>query len=190
MTLFIAQLQYQDPMEPMDSGEMASQMAEFSNMEATMAMAENMEELLEYTTSQNNLQLLSLLDQEVRVFGNGIGVNDGDIGSGEYILSEDADVAVLEIRDAGGRLVKLEDLGSQSLGSHVLDWDGKDMMGVDVDDGAYTFHIKGYTASGQEVGVDSRAVGMVTGVDYSTGTAMLVLDHHVSAEVGSVLGVI
>ena len=106
------------------------------------------------------------------------------------ILDEDADVAVLEIRDAGGRLVKLEDLGSQGLGSHELTWDGKDMMGVDVDDGAYTFDIKAYTAGGQEVGVDYRAVGKVTGVDYASGTALLVLDHHVSAEVGAVLGVI
>ncbi len=190
MTLFITQLQHQDPMEPMDGTAMASQMAEFSNMEATMKMANNMEELLEYTTSQNNLQLLSLLDQNVRVYGNGIGVNEGEVGSGEYVLEKDADTTVLEIRDAGGRLVKLEDLGSQGLGSHELTWDGKDMMGVDVDDGAYTFNIKAFTTAGQEVGVDYRAVGKVTGVDYETGTALLVLDNHVPAEVGAVLGVI
>ena len=190
MTLFITQLQHQDPMEPMNSTDMASQMAEFSNMEATMKMANNMEELLEYTTSQNNLQLLTLLDQDVRVYGNSIGVNEGEVGSGEYVLSEDADVAALEILDAGGRLVKVEDLGSQSLGSHEFSWDGMDMMGVAVPDGAYSFNIKAYTASGQEVAVDYLSIGKVTGVDYATGSALLVLDHHVPAEVGAVLGVI
>ena len=190
MTLFIAELQYQDPMAPMDNGEMASQMAEFSNMEATNRMADNMAELLEYSTSQNNLQLLSLLDQDVRVVGNSIGVSGGELGKGEFVLAEDADSAFLEIRDAAGKLVMLEDLGSLSLGSHALEWDGTDTRGDAVADGSYSFEVKAYSAAGQQVRADYTVVGMVTGVDYETGIAKLVLDHHVPAEVGSVLGVI
>lgn len=190
MKLFLAELQYQDPMDPMDNAEMASQMAEFSNMEATNRMADSIDDLLEYTTSQNNLQLLTLLDQEVRVIGNTIGVNDGEIGVGEFVLSEEADSAFLEIRDAGGKLIMLEDLGALSAGSHPLEWDGTDTMGAEVEDGSYTFDIKAYTASGQAVRADYTATGKVTGVDYASGTAMLVLDNHVPAEVGAVLGVI
>ncbi|PKN22056.1 MAG: flagellar biosynthesis protein FlgD [Deltaproteobacteria bacterium HGW-Deltaproteobacteria-3] len=40
MTLFITQMQHQDPLEPMDSTDMASQLAQFSNMEATMKMSD------------------------------------------------------------------------------------------------------------------------------------------------------
>jgi flagellar basal-body rod modification protein FlgD len=177
-------------MDPMDNAEMASQMAEFSNMEATNRMADSIDDLLEYTTSQNNLQLLTLLDQDVRVIGNSIGVNGGDVGAGEFVLAEEADSAFLEIRDAGGKLIMLEDLGALSAGSHPLEWDGTDTRGGDVEDGLYTFDIKAYTASGQAVRADYTATGKVTGVDYATGTAMLVLDNHVPAEVGAVLGVI
>ena len=46
LNLLVTQLQYQDPMEPMDSYEMGSQLAQFSTMEATMKMAENMEKSL------------------------------------------------------------------------------------------------------------------------------------------------
>ena len=190
MKLFLAELQYQDPMDPMDNAEMASQMAEFSNMEATNRMADSIDDLLEYTTSQNNLQLLTLLDQEVRVIGNGIGVNEGEIGSGEFVLAEDADSAFLEIRDAGGKLIMLEDLGALGAGSHPLEWDGMDTMGDPAADGLYSFDIKAYTAAGQQVRADYTSVGKVTGVDYASGTAMLVLDNHVPAEVGAVLGVI
>jgi len=56
MTLFITQMQHQDPLEPMDSTDMASQLAQFSNMEATMKMSDNLEKLLGYQVSQNNLQ--------------------------------------------------------------------------------------------------------------------------------------
>lgn len=190
MMLFLAELQYQDPMDPMDNAEMASQMAEFSNMEATNRMADNMEELLEYSVSQNNLQLLTLLDQDVRVVGNGLGVDGDNISSGEFVLAEDADSTFLEIRDAGGKLIMLEDLGSLSLGSHPVEWDGMDTVGSQVADGYYTFDIKAYTTSGQQVRADYTVVGMVTGVDFESGTATLVIDRHVPSDVGAVLGVI
>ncbi len=190
MTLFITQLQYQDPMEPMDSNEMASQLAEFSNMEATMKMADNMEKLLEYQTSQNNLQLLTLLDKDVRIYGNGIGVTGEDVGQGEFILEEDAEMTVAEIYDSAGRLKKIIDLGRQSMGSHALEWDGTDMLDKHVEDGAYSFQIKAYSQNGQEIAAEYRTSGKVTGVDYETGSARLVLDNYIPAEVAAVIGVI
>lgn len=190
MTLFITQLQHQDPMEPMDSTDMATQLADFSGMEATLRMADSMDELLEYQTSQNNLQLLSLLDQDVQVYGNGVGVTGDEIGKGEFDLAADADMAVLEVRDAADRLVKIADLGQLSLGTHAMEWDGTDMMGKKVADGAYSFKVKAYDQAGQQLGVDYKASGKVTGIDYETGTARLVLDHYVPADVGAVLGVI
>ncbi|MEN8257064.1 MAG: flagellar hook capping FlgD N-terminal domain-containing protein [Thermodesulfobacteriota bacterium] len=190
MTLFITQLQHQDPMEPMDSSDMATQLADFSNMEATMRMADSMDQLLEYQTSQNNLQLLSLLDQDVRVYGNSIGVTGDVIGQGEYSLAQDAEVAVLEVRDAANRLVKIVDLGRASMGDHAVEWDGTDMLDKKVEDGAYIFNVKAYDQAGQQLTVDYKATGKVTGIDYETGTARLVLDNHVPAAVGSVIGVI
>ncbi len=190
MTLFITQLQHQDPMEPMDSTDMATQLADFSNMEATMRMADSMDQLLEYQTSQNNLQLLSLLDQEVRVYGNSVGVNGDKIGQGEFTLNEEADMAVLEVRDAANRLVKIVDLGQVTPGTHEVEWDGTDMLDRKVDDGAYIFNVKAYDQAGQQLAVDYKVSGMVTGIDYETGTARLVLDHHVPADVGAVVGVI
>ncbi|MBU0681563.1 MAG: flagellar hook assembly protein FlgD [Proteobacteria bacterium] len=190
MTLFITQLQHQDPMEPMDSSDMATQLADFSNMEATMRMADSMDQLLEYQTSQNNLQLLTLLDQEVRVYGNGIGVTGDEIGKGEFNLNKDADMAVLEIRDAGNKLVKLIDLGALSMGDHDVEWDGTDMQGNKVEDGLYVFDVKAYDQAGQQLTADYKATGKVTGIDYETGSAMLVLDHYVPVNVGAVVSVI
>lgn len=190
MTLFITQLQHQDPMEPMDSSDMATQLADFSNMEATMRMADSMDQLLEYQTSQNNLQLLTLLDQDVRVYGNGIGVNGDEIGKGEFSLEQDADMAVLEVRDAGNKLVALVDLGSISMGNHDVEWDGTDMLGNKVEDGLYVFEVKAYDQAGQQLSADYKTTGKVTGIDYETGTALLVLDQQVPVNVGAVISVI
>lgn len=189
MTLFITQLQHQDPMKPMESYEMASQLAQFSNMEATMKMADNMEQLLEYQTSQNNLQLLTLLDKDVRVAGNEIGVNGEDQGIGEFTLLDNADTCVVEIYDAAQRLIRVINLESMPAGTYTLDWDGQDMRGEDVDDGAYGYVVKAYDVVGQGVEVDYQTVGKVTGLDFDSGSAMLILDNFVSADVGAVVGV-
>ena len=189
MTLFITQLQYQDPMKPMDSYEMASQLAQFSNMEATMKMADNMEKLLDYQTSQNNLQLLTLLDKDVRVLGNQIGVNGEEMGSGEFVLQNDADTCVVEIYDAGQHLVRTIDLGSMHAGTYTLDWDGENSLGDKVEDGAYGYVVRAYDITGQDAGVDYQTVGKVTGLDFDNGHARLLLDNFVNADVGAVVGV-
>lgn len=190
MNLFITQLQHQDPLKPMDSYEMASQMAQFSNMEATLKMSDNMEKLLEYQTSQNNLQLLTLLDNEVQVSGNTMAVNDGTPGNGEFELLGNADTCVVEIYDAGGRLVKLIDQGPSDAGRYLLEWDGTDSQGNTVEDGAYAYAVRAFTALGEEVEVEQRINGTVTGINYDGGSAKLTLDHHVEAEVGSVIAVL
>ena len=190
MNLLITQLQYQDPMKPMDTYQMASQLAQFSNMEATLKMSGNMEKLLEYQTSQNNLQLLTLLDSEVEVVGNTLGVDGGEPGGGNFILPANADTCVLEIYDAGGRLVDMEDLGTLPAGTYPLEWDGKDARGDAVEDGAYVYKVKAYTSLGEQLEIDYRVKGKVTGISFDNGLAMLKLDNHVGADVGSVVSVL
>ncbi|MBI5559366.1 MAG: flagellar hook assembly protein FlgD [Deltaproteobacteria bacterium] len=190
MNLLITQLQYQDPLKPMDTYQMASQLAQFSDMEATLKMSSNMEKLLEYQTSQNNLQLLTLLDKDVEVMGNTVGVNEGAPGKGEFTLAEDCATCAVEIYDAGGHLLKMIDLGGASAGSYALEWDGTDMQGEKVEDGAYSYQVKGYTTNGDEIEVDYRVTGKVTGLSFEGGVAALTLDHHVSADVGSVVSVL
>ncbi len=190
MNLFITQLQHQDPMEPMSTEAMAGQLADFSNMEATMSMSSNMEKLLEYQTSQNNLQLLTLLDTNVKVSGNTIGVNEGQAGEGEFVLGADAVTCVVEIYDAGDHLVDVIDLGPSSAGIYELGWDGTDMQDEAVADGAYYYNIKGYDQVGGQVEVDYRSIGTVTGVSFENGLALLNLDKYVAADVGSVMSVL
>lgn len=190
MNLFITQLQHQDPMEPMSTEAMAGQLADFSNMEATMSMSANMEKLLEYQTSQNNLQLLTLLDTNVKVAGNTIGVSEGQAGEGEFVLSEDVATCVVEIYDVGGHLLDVMDIGPSDAGLYELGWDGTDMQGNEVEDGAYSYNVKGYNRVGEQVDVDYRALGKVTGVSFENGLALLNLDKYVAADVGSVMSVL
>lgn len=190
MKLFITQLQYQDPLEPMDSYEMASQLAQFSNMEATMKMSDNMEKLLEYQTSQNNLQLLSLIGKDVQAFGNQMAVVDGAVSATEFTLTDAAEICVVNIYDAAGHLVRSIDAGPLASGPHELAWDGKDSAENQAEEGVYYYEIDALNALGQEVEIDYRTSGRVTGLQYDSGQAILTVDNYISIYVGDVATVI
>jgi len=189
MTLFITQLQYQDPMKPMDSYEMASQLAQFSNMEATLKMSDSMEKLLEYQTSQNNLQLLSLLDSEVQVAGNAIGVVDGKTTPTEFAINDSAESVIVEIHDVGDHIVWQGNYGNLGPGTHQIDWDGKDMAGNQVDDGPYNYSVKAVGLTGEALEVDYRTSGKVTGINFDGGIVRMILDESIEAGVADIIKV-
>ncbi|MBU0479845.1 MAG: flagellar hook assembly protein FlgD [Proteobacteria bacterium] len=189
MKLFITQLQYQDPMEPMDTYQMSSQLAQFSSMEATLRMSENMEELLAYQTSQNNLQLLTLLDNKVQTAGNTIAVNEGTNSSTEFVLEDTAVSCLVEIYDQGGTMVRQIDMGPVPAGLYELAWDGKNMGGDQVEDGVYSYRVKASDSVGKEIGTDYRTTGTVTGIGFDNGQAILNVDKYITVTVGEVLKV-
>src|SRR3990167_6745434 len=66
--LFLSQLQFQDPLEPVDNREFLAQLAQFSNLEQTRQTSQNTEGLLVMNSSA---QALGLLTKTVEVQGSG-----------------------------------------------------------------------------------------------------------------------
>lgn len=62
--LFLSQLQFQDPLEPVDNREFLAQLAQFSNLEQTRQTSQNTEGLLVMNSSA---QALTLLNKGVEV---------------------------------------------------------------------------------------------------------------------------
>ncbi len=187
MTLFITQMQHQDPLAPMDSTEMASQLAQFSNMEATMKMSDNLEKLLGYQVSQNNLQLLTLIGKEVQGSGNSMGVVAGKVSTTQYTLADAADSCRVEIYDSAGRMVDTVELGYVASGSHDLTWDATTPSGTVVPDGQYTYNVVAINALGQKIDVDYRSTGRVTGVNFDGGKAQVTVDKSITMNVADIL---
>ncbi|HBZ46979.1 MAG TPA: flagellar hook capping protein [Stenotrophomonas sp.] len=62
--LFLSQLQFQDPLEPVDNREFLAQLAQFSNLEQSRQLSANMEGML---TMESSSQALGLLNRSVDV---------------------------------------------------------------------------------------------------------------------------
>ena len=189
MQLFITQLQYQDPTKPMDSYEVASQLAQFSSLEATMKMSESMDNLLAYQVSQNNLQLLSLLDAKIVALGNAMSVTNGEVQPAEFVLPQAAQSCVVTIYDESGNELQQIDMGPLEAGVQELNWDGTNYAGNTVDDGMYRYEVEAFNQLGEPIDIESRMSGTVTGVRFDGGQALLTVDDHVAVDVGTVVSV-
>jgi flagellar basal-body rod modification protein FlgD len=94
--LFLTQLQFQDPMEPVDNREFLAQMAQFSALEQARQTSQNTNDLLAVDAST---QALTLLNRQVDVSGLSVPFT-GTVIAVQFTASG----AQLSVRDASGQV--------------------------------------------------------------------------------------
>lgn len=190
MKLFVAQMQHQDPLKPMEAYEISAQLAQFSSLEQLYNLNENMNNMIAYQTSQNNLQLLSLINKKVEVVTDKLTLQGGKATEARYELTEEATSCVINICDENGTNVRGLNLGAKHAGSYTLDWDGRDQRGAILPDGRYSFDVVANDATGHEVPVNTSICGRITGLDFEGGITTLVLEDGSKVSVADVARVI
>ncbi len=165
MTLFLEQIQNQDPLNPMESYEMAAQLAQYSALEQQMKTNEWLETMAAYEQSINSAQSIALLGKKVTALGELVVVKDGAPTPISYALGADANVTV-NIYDAYGSLVRTLDQGKELSGYHTWTWDGKDDQGEAVEDGNYTFEVVAKDDDGETVEAGAVCTSIVSGVQF------------------------
>jgi flagellar basal-body rod modification protein FlgD len=160
MTLFLAQLQNQDPTDPMQSYELAAQLAQFTTVQELSQAATTLGNLQQYSAGINNAQISTLVGQDVTVQMNTINVSSGSPSELDYKLSAPATVTAT-IQDSSGTTVNTLNLGSQNAGSYSVPWTGKDSSGNTVADGAYTCTVTATGSDGTATTVQTTINGQV-----------------------------
>lgn len=140
LKLLTAQLQAQDPTNPVDNTQFVSEMAQFSQLSATQQLDTDMQSLgSSIQSSLQSAQVLSsssLVGRDVLVPGTSADYEGSEVG-GAVNVSSAGDVT-LTISDASGKVVRTIDMGRQGTGLAKFTWDGKDDQGDAVENGAYT----------------------------------------------------
>ncbi|MBF0343145.1 MAG: flagellar hook assembly protein FlgD [Nitrospirae bacterium] len=70
LKLFTSQLKYQDPLNPMDSTNFTTQLAQFSSLEQLYNINSNLKTLTDYENSVNNVLAVSLIGKSVTTTDN------------------------------------------------------------------------------------------------------------------------
>ena len=168
MKLFLAQLQYQDPMAPMDSADMSSQVAQFNMVDLLYKSNEAMAKLVNAQNTATNMSAVTIVGRHVHYEGNSLQVSDD--GPEFFAIETEQPVMScnISIKNPQGEMVASWDKGFLPSGSNTLDWDGKDMNGDDVAPGTYTVYVHAVDAQGNDAKVRTLTRGLVQGVSYDS----------------------
>jgi len=165
--MLLAQIQNQDPLNPMDGKDFAAQLAQFSSLERLGDINGQLETMNLYQASLNNAQSLNLIGKEVTAKGNVLKV-EGESTDLTYSLSGDAKKVSIKIYDKAGDLVDTLEFGNQKEGRNSVVWDCNN-----VSKGNYTFDVSAINDNSEKVDVDTMTTGVVTGVAFKNGSSYL-----------------
>ncbi len=175
LNMLITQLQYQDPLNPMDSTEFTAQLAQFSSLEQLSNINENLGYLNLYQASLNNSQAIGFIGKTVKASGNSIGLASGHADDICFELSDDANDVLVRIYDEAGNIIRALDVGSLGAGENSINWDGLDGEGNSLPDGIYTFDIFAVDDSDKQIDTTTFTTGKVDGVTFKDSTPYLLI---------------
>ena len=173
--LFIAQIQYQDPLNPLDSAEFTAQLAQFSSVEQLYGMNSklgNIEETMNNQSEQRDN--LGYIGKTVKADDNTMNVNNGTVQSGSYTI-DDSGYVTIDVYDSDGVIVRTFYKGWEDQGEHDVNWDGRDDSGAIAGDGSYTFEVTARDENGFYVSSNTYISGEVTGITYQDGQPYLMI---------------
>ncbi len=122
LKLLVAQMQNQDPLNPMDNAQVTSQMAQIQSVNGLATLNRSVEGLGAQFAQMSALQGASLVGRDVVVPGNRLVANDEDLVQGGFELNGPADSVKVEVLNAGGHVIDTIEIGAQSAGRHGFEW--------------------------------------------------------------------
>jgi flagellar basal-body rod modification protein FlgD len=176
LTLFVAQLQNQDPLSPMEPEQLTAQLAQFSSLEQLTGINSRLDTLTGATTQATTASLLGLIGKDVRFDGATLPVKEGQAPEVTYTLEQPAEAVTATVRAADGSVVRTIELGGQAAGEQIFRFDGRDAAGGVLPDGTYRIEIAAKVKGATEATpVSLLTWGTVEGVDLASDPPALVV---------------
>ena len=171
LKLLVAQMNNQDPMNPLDNAQMTSQIAQINTVTGIEKLNSTVENLASQFASQQLMQGTALVGRKVLVEGNQLTLDsESKQAYGAIDLAGSASNVKVQVLDASNREVGTVNLGALPAGQHHFSWNASAYEG----EGALRFKV---LATNGETAVGSKALNLdqVSAVSLSNGALQLEL---------------
>ncbi len=173
LKLLVAQMQNQDPMNPMDNAQVTTQLAQIQTVSGISTLNASIGTLGSQFSQMQALQGVSLVGREVSVAGNQLNIASDGTGSGSYSLASPASAVQLDVLNAAGAVISTQQLGAVGTGTQTFSVPSSGLAG---NTGGVTFKITA-TSSSNPVTATTYATDKVTAISNSGGTLSLQLQN-------------
>lgn len=175
LELLTAQLQHQDPLNPMDTSQFTNQLVLFAQVQQQIDINQNLETMM---GSQNSAALAS----SANYLGTGVTAVSSSVplqnSSANFYYTTPANAASVSIvlTDSAGNIVDTM-TGDATSGTHAATWNGAQVSGGTAADGTYGVTVTATGTNGATSQLDTAISGTVTAVavDPSNNDPMVML---------------
>lgn len=169
LQLLTAQLQHQDPTNPVNEQQMAAEFAQFSTATGINTLNGTVSKMAGNQNASAIAKASALIGKQVATSGNALVTDSGGVAAGAFNLPSAANGVKVSVMNASGKIVDTMNLGSLSAGPHKFSWtNGSPNQ-------AYTYAVAGQSVSGANVTGTTSSLYTVAGVDASGGNLQLEL---------------
>jgi len=181
LQLFMTQLQYQDPTDPMDTNEMLEQTSQLTQLQTNQDLKDALNQLTAQMGNSTQYSAVDMIGKMADTGANGFAITDAanlqsDIPFDLYFNDDYLD-ATVKITDKNGDVVKSFDMENGTKGLANFTWDGKDNNGNPVADGEY-YVTADYTTTAHESKTTMLGVYPIESVRFDDGKAELKIDNN------------
>ena len=190
MMLLLAELQHQDPLNPMDNQEYVAQLTQFSSLDELQSMRELLETQQQNAATNLNAQSIGMIGREVTAADYTVDHIPGGEAKFTFQLGASQE-AMVRIYDSNGRVVQSGLVeGSGQGGWSTFTFDGRSSSGAMLPAGQYHVRVtSGVNESGEGYDHEVFQMGRVTGVDFTGEAAILELEGGQRVPLSSIVGV-
>jgi flagellar basal-body rod modification protein FlgD len=176
MKLMLTQMKNQDPTNPLQSHEMAAQLASFTSLEQLQNINSTLEQLKRGQAPTSNFQALGLIGKAVSgdsaQVTRALGDKDHEF---KFTLPEKASDVVVKIRNSEGEIIRNFNMKELKSGANQLTWNGMDDREMSSPAGEYQFFIEAKSSNGKKLAVDTKFEGVISGVNYTSQGPVLMV---------------
>ncbi|MEW6238341.1 MAG: flagellar hook assembly protein FlgD [Candidatus Omnitrophota bacterium] len=171
LKLLVAQLQNQDPLNPMENQEFVAELATFSSLEQLTNHTDLLQELVDGQSSNSTTQALSLIGKTVTMAESDFQFEKGNDVNFEIAVDRAGTVAV-KVTNEAGETVYTDTVTAAEAGRYSYTLDGSASLAS----GSYTIAAGIPAEDGTVSELPIVRLGAVEGVTFQDGSPLLIVD--------------
>jgi flagellar basal-body rod modification protein FlgD len=121
LKLLVAQINNQDPLNPMDNAQMTTQMAQINTVSGIQQLNQTLKGMADQMASTQAMQGTTLIGKDALVEGDAL-TFDAGTGKGAFTLDGNASSVKVDIIGKNGETLDTVDLGAREAGQHGFSW--------------------------------------------------------------------
>lgn len=176
LKLLTVQLKNQDPLNPMEQGKMAAELAQFSQLEQLSNLNASFDKFGNNKNVEDKFYGASFLGKEVVTTGSSLKYGgEGSQSDILFSLPKPASKVLVRIFDSKNSMVGeiwKENIGR---GNQNISWDGKRLDGAFEVEGEYRTQVMAWDETSSPIEVQSKTTGVVESVFFEDGETVLMV---------------